>query len=172
METGEGFTQEQRLLMKLRDDYCGGVAAKLARAIDKDVTYVNRLFYPIGKKGRKGIGLDVMRACTAAFGLAPGFWEGADLERKAGEHLEAMTDDEHDVLDNWRNMDDADRDELAEIIAKRADRMRALRAKWEQEMGIPLGAKAAAKAKAAKVIARASVEPRQAQLPLDSGPKK
>lgn len=71
------YTNHQLLLMKLRDDYCKKNAAELARRIGKDPTYVSRLFYPIGKKGGKGVGLEIMQACSKAFELAPGFWEGA-----------------------------------------------------------------------------------------------
>lgn len=74
----EEFTPAQRLLMKIRDERCKGNAAELARRIKKDPTYVNRLFYPAGKKGAKGVGLEIMRACTVAFDLPPGYWEGAD----------------------------------------------------------------------------------------------
>lgn len=69
------FTPQQLLLMHIRKTYCAGVTADLARAIEKDGTYVARLFYPVGKKGGKGIGLEIMKACTAKFGLKAGFWE-------------------------------------------------------------------------------------------------
>ena len=75
----DAFTPEQRLLHKIRADYCGGVNAELARRIGIDETYVGRLFYPAGKPGRKGVGLRVMRACTEAFKLPSGFWEGREL---------------------------------------------------------------------------------------------
>jgi|GEM_PF-1159435 len=71
------YTNPQLLLMRLRDDFCNKKAAELARKIGKDPTYVSRLFYPIGKKGGKGVGLEIMQACSKAFELAPGFWEGA-----------------------------------------------------------------------------------------------
>lgn len=72
----EEFTKRQRLLMRIRDDRCGGNAAELARKIKKDATYVNRLLYPIGKKGGKGVGLEIMDACNKAFKLPPGYWDG------------------------------------------------------------------------------------------------
>jgi SOS-response transcriptional repressor LexA len=65
----------QLLLGKIRDERCAGNSAALARAIDKDGSYVARLFYPEGKAGRKGIGLEIMQACSKAFSLAPGFWD-------------------------------------------------------------------------------------------------
>lgn len=74
----EQHTPHQQLLIHLRDERCAGNAAELARKIGKDGTYVNRLFYPIGKKGGKGIGLEIMQACTTAFSLPPGFWEATD----------------------------------------------------------------------------------------------
>lgn len=69
------FTNYQLHLMQLRDTRCGGSAAELGRKIGKDGTYVHRLFYPIGKKGGKGIGLEIMSACNKAFDLPPGFWD-------------------------------------------------------------------------------------------------
>lgn len=75
MDEEGDYSPEQRLLMWIRDKKCGGVAAELARKIDKDATYVNRLLYPIGKAGRKGIGLEIMKACSDAFELPPGFWD-------------------------------------------------------------------------------------------------
>ena len=69
------FNNLQRLLMHVRDTYCDGSAAKLSRDIGKADTYVNRLFYPATKRGYKGIGLEIMNACTKAFSLQPGFWE-------------------------------------------------------------------------------------------------
>jgi len=72
----EEFTSHQRLLMKIRDELCKGNSAELARKIKKDATYVNRLFYPIGKNGRKNIGLEIMGACNEAFHLPRGYWDG------------------------------------------------------------------------------------------------
>jgi hypothetical protein len=66
----------QNRLKRIRDELCGGNAAELARRIKKDATYVNRLFYPAGKKGAKGIGLEIMAACNTAFNLPPGYWDG------------------------------------------------------------------------------------------------
>lgn len=53
----------------------GGNKAKLARAIQKDASYVNRLFYPATKKGAKGVGQEIMDVCKEAFGLPRGFWD-------------------------------------------------------------------------------------------------
>lgn len=64
--------------MRLRDEQCKGNAAELARRIEKNATYVHRLFYPIGKKGGKGVGLEIMQACTKAFKLSPGYWDGGE----------------------------------------------------------------------------------------------
>ncbi|MBT9467199.1 helix-turn-helix transcriptional regulator [Hydrogenophaga sp.] len=74
MDTEAPYTNEQLLLMEVRDKLCGGNAADLARRIEKDATYVNRLFYPAGKAGRKGIGLEIMQAVLKAFPLPLSFW--------------------------------------------------------------------------------------------------
>lgn len=67
----------QTLLTQIRQDFCGGNSTELARRIGKDASYVHRLFYPREKKGAKGIGLEIMNACTEAFKLPPGYWDGA-----------------------------------------------------------------------------------------------
>lgn len=69
-------TEKRRLLLaKICTRYCGGNKAELARRIEKDGSYVARLFYPPDKKGGKGIGLDIMEACNKAFALPHGFWD-------------------------------------------------------------------------------------------------
>lgn len=82
MEPMPSYTDHQLLLMQLRRDFCGDNSAELARRIDKNESYVHRLFYPVGKKGAKGIGLEIMQACTKAFNLPPGFWESTPTPHK------------------------------------------------------------------------------------------
>lgn len=76
-------TRLKTLLAAVRDRFCGGNAAALARKIGKDATYVNRLFYPQDKKGAKGVGPEITSSCSAAFGLPRGFWEMAPSEALA-----------------------------------------------------------------------------------------
>lgn len=63
------------LLVLLRDTFCRGNQAQLARLIGKDGSYVNRLFWPPEKKGAKGIGPEVVDACNRAFNLPSGYWD-------------------------------------------------------------------------------------------------
>lgn len=75
-ELGMDKTERWRLLLaKICTHYCGGNKAELARKIEKDPSYVNRLFYPPGKAGAKGVGPDIMEACSKAFDLHQGFWD-------------------------------------------------------------------------------------------------
>lgn len=71
----ENYERLQALLMFVRSRYCNGNAAELARRIGRSDSYVHRLFYPQGKNGAKGIGPEIMQACTEAFDLPRGFWE-------------------------------------------------------------------------------------------------
>lgn len=71
----DNYERLQALLAFIRKQYCGGKAAELARRIERSDSYVNRLFYPPGKNGAKGIGPEIMQACTEAFDLPRGFWE-------------------------------------------------------------------------------------------------
>ncbi len=69
------YERLQALLAFIRVHFCRGKAAELARRIHRSDSYVNRLFYPQGKNGAKGIGPEIMQACTEAFDLPRGFWE-------------------------------------------------------------------------------------------------
>jgi hypothetical protein len=88
----EDYTNHQRLLGEIKDKLCGGNAAELARRIGKDPTYVNRLFYPKGKAGAKGIGLEIMSACNRAFHLPVGFWDvhAPALDERGVERIRAL----------------------------------------------------------------------------------
>jgi hypothetical protein len=79
----------QGLLIWLRDTKCNGVGAALAKRINKDSTYVNRLFYPSGKKGRKSVGLEIMNACSEAFELDAGFWSMSIEDLRSSEGASA-----------------------------------------------------------------------------------
>lgn len=60
MEIDEEKYEHRRLkLIELRDSRFNGVNAALAREIDRDETYENRLFYSKDKKGRKRLGDDL-----------------------------------------------------------------------------------------------------------------
>lgn len=65
----------RQLLALVRDTYCNGNQAELARRIQKDGNYVNKLFWAPDKVGHKGIGPEIMEACTKVFELPVGFWE-------------------------------------------------------------------------------------------------
>ncbi|MFL9669008.1 S24 family peptidase [Variovorax sp. AB1(2024)] len=71
----DNYERLQALLTFIRNKFCGGKAAELARRIDRSDSYINRLFYPQRKNGAKGIGPEIMQACTEAFELPRGFWE-------------------------------------------------------------------------------------------------
>ncbi|WP_369662124.1 helix-turn-helix transcriptional regulator [Variovorax sp. V15] len=71
----EKYERLQALLTFIKNRFCGGKAAELARRIGRSDSYVNRLFYPQEKNGAKGIGTEIMDACTEAFSLPRGFWE-------------------------------------------------------------------------------------------------
>lgn len=70
------YRRYQLLLEQIRDELCGRNAAELARQLgNKNASYVNRLFYPRGKAGAKGIGSAVIVATKGAFALPDGYWD-------------------------------------------------------------------------------------------------
>lgn len=56
----------------LIDRHCGGRAATLADRIEASASYVSRMLYPEGKKGKKRIGEDVRDRIEDAFSLRRG----------------------------------------------------------------------------------------------------
>lgn len=137
------FTREQELLKKLRDDKCDGNAAELARQLKLDATYVNRLFYPIGKTGRKGIGLKVMRKASEVFKLPVGYWEGADgatspppTGAKKGDFVEALTDEEREMLRHFRHLWPSDRKAKIKEIAELGREREAQKKELFDEAGV------------------------------------
>lgn len=65
--------RRQRLIV-LRDTYCGGNAADVARKIGREPSYVTRMLYPKGKRGKKRIMEEMVEIIESAFGL-PGWFD-------------------------------------------------------------------------------------------------
>ena len=68
---------EHRLarLIELRDHCCGGVTAEFGRRIKQDQTYALRMFMPIDRKERKGVGRDMEERINEAFNLPIGWFD-------------------------------------------------------------------------------------------------
>lgn len=102
--------EKRRLkLIGLIHDRCDGVNANLAKKLDKEPSYINRLLYPEGKDGKKNIGDEIMDAVIDAFDLPEDWWvndtnEGKDyginlsklsLEKLSHiKDIESMTDEQ------------------------------------------------------------------------------
>lgn len=84
----DNYERLQALLTKIRARFCQDVSARLAKKIGRDESYVNRLFYPKDKKGAKGIGPDIMKACRDVFDLPRGFWDMHPDEIWAADEVE------------------------------------------------------------------------------------
>ena len=60
-------------LLEIRDSLCEGKGAEIARRIDRTPSYVTRMLWPEGKKGRKRIGDDMVDIIEEAFNLHSGW---------------------------------------------------------------------------------------------------
>ena len=71
--------EKRRLkLIDLINNECGEVNAELARRIGRDPSYVNRMLYPEGKKGKKRIADDMIEVIEKAFNLPRGWLDGIE----------------------------------------------------------------------------------------------
>ncbi|EDT8874392.1 hypothetical protein AAM31_004409 [Salmonella enterica subsp. enterica] len=68
------FRRQQ--LIKIRDEKCDGKAVNVARKIGREPSYVSRMLYPEGKKGKKRIADDMVDLIEASFGLPRGWMDG------------------------------------------------------------------------------------------------
>ncbi|AZI52010.1 LexA family transcriptional repressor [Pantoea agglomerans] len=69
--------EKRRLrLMQLRDEQCGGKAVDVARRIEREPSYVSRMLYEDGKKGKKRIADDMVEVIEKAFSLPRGWMDG------------------------------------------------------------------------------------------------
>ena len=75
MDKAQRFENRRLKLIELRDARCGGKNATLAKIIGKNSTYIDKLFYPEGKKGKKNISDEILVLCEEKFDLIPGWFD-------------------------------------------------------------------------------------------------
>lgn len=69
------YEQRRLKLIEIRDQFCNGKASDLARRIDREPSYISRMLYPEGKKGKKRIADDMMEIIEKAFNLPRGWMD-------------------------------------------------------------------------------------------------
>lgn len=76
----QDMSREEHWRLRLVEllDHLKVTQVAFAHATNIDATYVSRLLYPLGKKGRKNLGLDTMRAICSTYQLR-GDWFDMDL---------------------------------------------------------------------------------------------
>lgn len=74
------YEQRRLKLIEIRDKFCNGKAAELARRIAREPSYISRMLYPAGKAGRKRIADDMMEVIETAFGLPRGWMDSIKFE--------------------------------------------------------------------------------------------
>ena len=133
------YERRRLRLLDLRDSQCRGSAANLARKIERDQTYVTRMLYPEGKKGKKRIADDMMEIIETAFDLPRGWMDqhaGADaLHAYAGNKVWVIgngqgglpdriwSDGDHPVGASDKYADVATDDSHAFVVCVRGDSM-------------------------------------------------
>jgi hypothetical protein len=77
MDRYERRRQRLRLLI---DEQCEGKISECARRLGKPQSYVGRLLYPLGKKGKRNIGDGLISALEDTFNLPPGWLDGVETD--------------------------------------------------------------------------------------------
>lgn len=83
-------TEHWRLRLIELKEALGETQAAMAQSIRVDASYFSRLLYPPGKKARKNLGLQTMRALVSVYKLQADWFDlplGSMLPRKAGQHF-------------------------------------------------------------------------------------
>lgn len=70
------YEYRRQRLIRIRDEICGGKAVDIARRINREPSYVSRMLYPEGKKGKKRIADDMVELIESSFSLARGWMDG------------------------------------------------------------------------------------------------
>lgn len=69
------YEQRRLRLEEIRDRFCNGKASELARRIEREPSYVSRMLYPEGKKGKKRIADEMIEIIEKAFNLPRGWMD-------------------------------------------------------------------------------------------------
>ncbi len=76
MASMDKYEQRRLRLIQIRDELCGGKAVDVARRIEREPSYVSRMLYEDGKKGKKRIADDMVEVIEKAFSLPRGWMDG------------------------------------------------------------------------------------------------
>lgn len=72
----EKYEKRRQRLIQIRDEICGGKAVDVARKIEREPSYISRMLYEEGKKGKKRIADDMVEIIEKAFSLPRGWMDG------------------------------------------------------------------------------------------------
>ncbi|EOD4081041.1 hypothetical protein ACOHX9_000099 [Yersinia enterocolitica] len=101
--------EKRRLrLIQIRDEICGGKAAEVARRISREPSYVSRMLYPEGKKGKKRIADDMVELLETSFKLPRGWLDEIFPQENTKQNNKKyeITPDEEEVLELFRGLPD------------------------------------------------------------------
>ncbi len=87
------YERRRQRLIELRDTKCGGNAAELARRIERDASYVTRMLYPEGKRGKKRIADEMIEVIEVAFGLPQGWLDHISEHSKPMAAVQRVVED-------------------------------------------------------------------------------
>jgi HTH-type transcriptional regulator, cell division transcriptional repressor len=105
--------RRQRLIL-LRDTKAKGKAANVAKAIERDASYVTRMLYPEGKKGKKRIADDMIELIEKSFSLPKGWLDRpitGDSDQGQEASIDEMTPRQRALLGLFDGLTESQQDE-------------------------------------------------------------
>ena len=81
------YKHRREKLIELKDNFCDGKISELAEKLERSHSYVSRMLYPEGKKGKKRIGDDMVDVIAQAFNVPKSWLDGSDVNIQIGSHF-------------------------------------------------------------------------------------
>lgn len=102
----EKYESRRLRLIQIKDEICGGKAVEVARRINREPSYVSRMLYPEGKKGKKRIADDMVELLETSFKLPRGWMDGISTQENTELNTKkfGLTREEEEILDLFRGL--------------------------------------------------------------------
>lgn len=115
------YELRRQKLITLRDERCNGKVVEVAKTICREPSYVSRMLYPEGKKGKKRIADDMVEVIELSFNLPRGWMNGVTVITNADEQspLANLTPRQKILLELFEELPDSEADNLLKTLEEK-----------------------------------------------------